>query len=73
MANVTTIDDSTYKIMALEHTLGIGRKQASHYSLVDCVIREILKDKTLNIHYFVTFNKKDFIDLCGRRKIEMLE
>ena len=42
------------------------------YSLVDAVIREILKDKNLQIDYLATFNTRDFIDICAKRKIEIV-
>jgi hypothetical protein len=41
-------------------------------SLVDTVIREMLSDESLKIDYLITFNIKDFIDVCSRRNITIL-
>ena len=72
-SNVILINDSEYRDSALSstfHHIIIGK---SFHSLVDNVIREILSDINLKIDYLVTFNKRDFIDICNKRRIEILE
>ncbi len=33
----------------------------------------ILSDENVRVNFFVTFNEKDFSDVCKKRKIEILE
>jgi hypothetical protein len=44
----------------------------AHLSLVDRVIREMLEDRSLGLDVMVTFNQRDFADVCERRRIEIL-
>jgi predicted nucleic acid-binding protein len=71
--NVSLLDDSKYKDYALNSTFGNSRIGKRTFSLVDSIIRELLKDQNLKIDYLITFNKGDFIDLCQIRKIELYE
>lgn len=43
------------------------------YSFVDCVFREILKDRDNHIDYLATLNIKDFIDVCAFRQTEIIQ
>ena len=69
--NVHLIDDSEYKLDALNQTFEHSKVGFRTFSLVDSVIRELLKDENLKIDYLITFNTGDFIDLCVKRKIEI--
>jgi len=71
--NVILLDDSEYKDYALDLTFEYSRIGKRTFSLVDSMIRELLKDQNLKIDYLITFNKGDFIDLCQIRKIEIYE
>jgi len=42
------------------------------HSLVDNVLREMLKDINLRIGILITANEKDFIDICSQRNIEII-
>jgi tryptophanase len=44
----------------------IGKRQIS---LVDMVVRYILSDTKIKITGLITFNEKDFLDICKRRKM----
>jgi len=68
---VNFIIDKKYRDNALNTVLENALNYKDPYSLVDCVIREILKDQLL-IHYFVTNNEHDFSDICSERKIEII-
>ncbi len=72
MPNTILLDDAEYKNRALDFSLKSSTKGVRPISLVDSVIREIISDDNLNIDYLVTYNKADFIDLCIRRRIEIL-
>ena len=71
--NVKILDDSEYREFALEKTIENIKLNKSFHSLADNVIRGILSDINIKIDYLVTFNKRDFIDICLKRQIEILE
>jgi predicted nucleic acid-binding protein len=62
-------DDTPYRENALEQTLEWARTGHRQISLVDMVVRYILSDTKIRITNFITFNDKDFLDICKRRKI----
>lgn len=70
--DVILFNDVDYKENALEEVFKLNRTTGYTYSLTDSVIREILKDFKIRINYLVTFNHKDFIDICQSRQIELI-
>jgi predicted nucleic acid-binding protein len=72
--NFTLIDDSSYRneVDILELTYNSAIISNRPLSLVDMVIRLILSDETMRIKYLVTFNSKDFADVCQKRNIQIL-
>jgi hypothetical protein len=70
--NITLFDDSQYRKTALETTFINIKLRKSFQSLVDNVIREILCDINVKIDYLVTFNERDFSDICSKRNIQIL-
>ncbi|MBI4647057.1 MAG: hypothetical protein HY738_10830 [Bacteroidia bacterium] len=70
---VKIIEDNEYRESALEKTITNIKLSKSFHSLTDNVIREILSDINIKIDYLVTFNKRDFIDICNKRQIEIIE
>lgn len=69
---IKLFDDTGYKADALEEVFQLNRAAGYTYSLTDSVIREILKDINIKVNYLVTFNNKDFEDVCQRRQIEII-
>lgn len=69
---IELLDDSEYKNRALEEVFTANRYRGNTYSLVDGVIREILKDEDIRIEYLVTFNTRDFSDVCQIRQVHIL-
>ncbi len=67
------VPDAPYRESALRRVLKSGSANVSRRSLVDEVIREMLRDTKLRIHYLLTFNSQDFRDVCTKRGIEMLD
>jgi predicted nucleic acid-binding protein len=49
-----------------------NNKYYPQFSLVDMVINEMIDDPSLKIDYLFTYNKKDFIKICKKRKVELL-
>jgi predicted nucleic acid-binding protein len=70
--NVLFANDGFYREAALERTLQESRRGASAISLCDMMIRLILQDKKLRIDGLLTFNQKDFSDVCRTTKTEIL-
>ena len=68
---ITLLDDTEYKDNALEEVFNSNRLGFT-YSLTDSVIREILKDINVRVDYLVTYNNRDFEDICQKRQIEIL-
>lgn len=70
---IELIDDSSYKTAAMDEVFEFNRYHGYTYSLADSVIREMLRDINLKVHYLVTYNSRDFNDVCTKRQIEILE
>lgn len=70
--NTVLLEDNEYKDRALEYALKNSTSAVRPISLVDSIIREIISDINININYLVTYNKGDFVDLCSKRRIEIL-
>ena len=66
------IFDEDYREDAINNTYSIHRKVTPQISLVDSIIREMLKDVNIKIDFLVTFNEKDFKDVCDIRKIKII-
>jgi len=62
------IDDQSYRGDALNQTFAACREGRS-ISLVDMVIRLVLRDEKFRIVRLLTFNPKDFHDICRDRNI----
>lgn len=68
---IQRIDDSRYREVALERTL--SRPDPSRtLSLVDEILRDMLADVNLRIDSLVTYNYRDFDDVCRRRGVPIL-
>ena len=71
LPNVVRLDDSPYRDEALDLMFESSTKRRP-LSLVDCLIRLVLDDGSVNIRYLAKFNRGDFRDVCHRRSIEMI-
>ncbi len=71
-SNVKYIDDTNYKDSALLKVYELNKYSYIKHSLTDAVIREMISDINLRMDYLVTFNVKDFADICAIRGIEIL-
>jgi predicted nucleic acid-binding protein len=68
--HVIRVPDEPYRESALEATL--TTVAVRRMALVDMVIRLILDDVNVRKHGLLTFNPRDFSDLCRKHRIEML-
>lgn len=67
---VLRLDDEPYREAALAAAFTTAASRGM--ALVDMVIRLILEDTNVRKHGLLTFNPKDFSDLCRKHRIEML-
>jgi len=70
--NIHFIDDHVYRHSALANTLQESQQGARSISLCDMLIRMLLQDEGLRIDSLLTFNVKDFADVCRRAKVQIL-
>jgi predicted nucleic acid-binding protein len=69
------LSDAEFRDEAIDECfkeLGKPPQQYRDLSLVDRVLRKILSEQNLRIHAFVTFNPRDFHDVCGKFGRELL-
>ena len=64
------IEDNPYRDSSLRFVLDMKRYHT--YSLVDHVIRSMIEDRSVKIDALITFNAKDFYDVCTPRGVELL-
>ena len=61
---------ATTRFTAFEQTVRTARRRPM--SLVDMVMRLMLEDVNVRVNGLLTFNRRDFYDVCRRRGLEML-
>lgn len=66
------MNKAIYREDALSEVFENNKYHGTTYSLTDSVIREILKDVDIKINFLVTFNERDFRDVCDQRLIEII-
>jgi predicted nucleic acid-binding protein len=66
------IGDESYREFALDQTFRQARAGKRPMSLVDIVIRLILEDVNVRKDCLLTFNDRDFMDVCRRRNVRIL-
>ncbi len=71
LPTLTRIDDSPYREFALEKVFE-PNFFGGHPNLTDWIIRAILSDDNLRIDALITFNHRDFKDVCWARGIEII-
>jgi len=71
-AHVILLADEPYRDMALEACFRTAFSRSRPIALVDMVIRLIVEDRNVRKHGLLTFNPRDFHDVCTRHRIEML-
>ena len=63
------VEDGAYRDASLRFVLNM---KYHTYSLVDHVIRSMIEDRSVKIDALITFNAKDFRDVCASRGVELL-
>lgn len=70
--NIKFIDDEYYRKNALDSTFKNSLIEKRPISMIDMLLRLMIEDINLNIRYILTFNLRDFNDICRKRQIEIL-
>ena len=65
------LDDSQYRDDCYR-TVSANARQKRRLSLVDTVLRSIIGDGNVRIAGLLTFNPRDFVDVCRQHRVEML-
>jgi predicted nucleic acid-binding protein len=67
-------DDQAFRDTALSESLSsdMGTPVYRSLSMVDRVIRLMILEETLHMEAFITFNERDFADVCGRRGVRLI-
>src|SRR6266436_6047392 len=63
--NIAFVDDASFRDAALTLCMESSLRRKRPLSMVDCLIRLMIDDLNTDIRYLATFNKRDFIDVCG--------
>jgi len=66
------LDDVPYREQAMELAFSSALTGRRPLSMTDCLIRLIMDDRNVKIDFLATFNAKDFVDVCRRRRIELI-
>lgn len=66
------IPDDKYKKVALNSVLANAIEGNRPMSLVDMILRVMIDDVSLNIGALITFNERDFYDICWSKNIELI-
>ncbi len=70
-ANTVRVSDAEYRDFALSECLDLAGTGKRCLSLADAVVRAILQDKRNRVDYLITFNHRDFVDVCITSQIEI--
>ncbi len=70
--HVVLLKDEPYRDAALDAAFKLSIVGNRAIALVDVVLRLILEDVDVRKHGILTFNPRDFADLCRKFRIEML-
>ena len=68
-ASTLLLDDSPYREAAYRQVQQTSRPRP--LSLVDAVLRAVIEDENVRISGLLTFNAKDFYDLCFPRHVDL--
>ena len=67
------VSDELYRNQALRDYLEKYTKSPRLFSLTDRVIRAVLNDQSNVIDAFLTYNARDFADICATNRIQLID
>ena len=69
---VVYLDDEPYREEAFKLSFESSLRRRRPLSMVDCLLRLLIDDVNVSVQYLATFNHRDFIDVCIKRKVETI-
>lgn len=66
------LDDTRYRDAAFRLSIESSLIKSRFLSMVDCTMRLILEDPDVRTDVILTFNDKDFVDVCRKKQIELI-
>ena len=69
--NIDLFDDRSYRERAYQLVFESGLRRGRPLSMVDCLLRLLIEDDHVRIDGMITFNLRDFVDVCRKRRIEL--
>ena len=70
--HVTFLDADRYREMAFDLAFDLSLRQDRPMSMVDCLLRLIIDDAEVPVDGLITFNERDFYDICSSHNVSML-
>lgn len=67
---VVRVSDEKYRDIAHDEMIG---QRDRNFSFVDSIIRVMIDDVSLKINGIVTFNERDFVDICRNKQVELID
>ena len=67
-SDTALLDDSPYRVEAYRT---VARNACRPLSLVDAVLRAIIEDTNVAVAAMLTFNQRDFSDVCRQHSVEV--
>lgn len=71
LRDTVLLDDSPYRLESYK-TVTMSTRRGQPLSLVDAVLRAIVEDVNVPVNAILTFNHKDFADICSKNNVELL-
>jgi predicted nucleic acid-binding protein len=69
---IVYLDDLPYRDAALQLAFESSLRRRRPLSMIDCLIRLLIEDVNVKVHYLATCNLPDFRDVCIRRGVEII-
>lgn len=70
--NVAYISDQSFRDISLAECMNDRQNIARHLSLVDTIIRNMVKSKNIRKDALISFNAGDFRDVCTQNGVDMI-
>lgn len=67
------LSDGVYREQALRDYLEVTANGSREFSLTDRVIRAVLADKANTIDALLTYNSRDFFDICALHRVLLID
>lgn len=70
--NIEYLDDSSLRDAAMNLAFESSIRFKRPLSMVDCLLRLLIEDPGTRVDYLVTFNIRDFVDICHKHRVAII-